>query len=169
MAPLNSHFDGTRQRDEPTIFSEIRGRTGIPPWGINSSWLAASKEKWTLRISMARTRYFPNAFRPFSIAPRPPRARARDLSVAINEKKNPERGRQRDRSVFIHLNRAHRRIPRSLACAPARRRIETESKPIDLTDPQFKISRYSWQILCITFLIKVRHISSKINRLFSIK
>jgi len=79
--PLNFHFDATRQRDEPTIFSEIRDRMGIPPWGINSSWLAASKEKWTLRVSMARTRYFRNAFLPFYRM-----TFARDLCIVINEK-----------------------------------------------------------------------------------
>lgn len=101
MAPLNSHFDGTRQRDEPTIFSEIRDRMEIPPWGINSSWLAASKEKWTLRISMACTRYFRNAFRSFYRA-----TSARDLSPVVYGEDRTEnfylfRDRSRDGELQI--------------------------------------------------------------------
>lgn len=100
MAPLNSHFDGARQRVTNRRFSVKYTRPYTRNSTVGHKFFVTGgvkREMDIADISMARTRYFRNAFLPFLYrAPRPPRTRpfARDLSVAINEKKSGREQRE---------------------------------------------------------------------------
>lgn len=128
MAPLNSHFDGARQRVTNRRFSVKYTRPYTRNSTVGHKFFVTGgvkREMDIADISMARTRYFRNAFLPFLYrAPRPPRTRpirARFIRRDKREKKRQraerdrdrEKERKRERSVFIYLNRARQRIARA--------------------------------------------------------